>query len=362
MKFISFVQQIMPHALSLGCLASLALTTAPAKAKEQPWDIRAVVLTTYEIGEDTGDRAGEFQPWIEGEHLTEKVPFPLGIHPIYTDAQHHLLVVVTGTPIAPATTSVMALATDPRFDLRHAYWMVDGISGFDPTVASVGSVSIADYVAGDITRYIDKREAPKEWPYGYFMITAQKPNQYALSGGDAPDGSIQHNNAFQLNPSLVHWAYDLTQTVTLSDPPQLEAQRKLYKPTDIAAGRPAVVTGGDFGSDTFWHGKIMTGFARDWVHLLTQGKSHFVSSDMEDSGILEALTRLGQAGRVDSSRVLVLRSASNYTEQPHGMTAVQSMNSGYDGEKIALDNGYRVGSRIIHELLQHWDKFGTQTP
>lgn len=60
MKLISFVQQIMPRALSMGCLASLALTTAPAKAKEQPWDIRAVVLTTYEIGEDTGDRAGEF--------------------------------------------------------------------------------------------------------------------------------------------------------------------------------------------------------------------------------------------------------------------------------------------------------------
>ncbi|AFW01418.1 purine nucleoside transporter [Gluconobacter oxydans H24] len=49
---------------------------------------------------------------------------------------------------------------------------------------------------------------------------------------------------------------------------------------------------------------------------------------MEDSGTLEALTRLGQAGRVDSNRVLIRRSASNYTEQPRSMTAVQSMNSG----------------------------------
>ncbi|GAN91518.1 purine nucleoside transporter [Gluconobacter frateurii M-2] len=69
------------------------------------------------------------------------------------------------------------------------------------------------------------------------------------------------------------------------------------------------------------------GFTRS-VQIQTQGKSHFVSSDMEDSGILEALTRLGQAGRVDSNRVLIRRSASNYTEQPRSMTAVQSMNSG----------------------------------
>lgn len=352
--------------ISLLMAAFLSASVFPvfghAKPLEKPWDIRAVVMTTYEIGEDTHDRAGEFQPWIEGEHLTEKVAFPLGIHPMYTDPDHHLLVVITGTPIAPATASVMALATDPRFNLRHAYWIVDGISGFDPSVASVGSVSIANYVVGDITRYIDKREAPKTWPYGYFMITAQKPNQYALSGGDAPDGSIPHNNAFALNPSLVTWAYNLTQTIALADPPQLEAQRKLYKPTERAAGHPTVVTGGDFASDTFWHGKIMTGFARDWVKLLTQGKSHFVSSDMEDSGILEALTRLGQADKIDPNRILVLRSASNYTEQPRTMTAVQSMNSGYDGEKVALENGYRVGSTIVHELLKHWPTYGVQTP
>ncbi len=85
MKIISSVQQIMPWAFSLACSAPLILAGNHAKAADKLWDSRAVVLTTYEIGADTGDRAGEFHPWIEGEHLTEKVPFPLGIHSICTD-------------------------------------------------------------------------------------------------------------------------------------------------------------------------------------------------------------------------------------------------------------------------------------
>lgn len=44
------------------------------------------------------------------------------------------------------------------------------------------------------------------------------------------------------------------------------------------------------------------------------------------------------------------------------MTAVQSMNSGYDGEGVALTNGYRSGSTIIHELLWNWNTYGPQTP
>ena len=43
------------------------------------------------------------------------MPFPLGLHDIYTDRDHHLLVVLTGTTTGPAAASVMALGTDPRF-------------------------------------------------------------------------------------------------------------------------------------------------------------------------------------------------------------------------------------------------------
>lgn len=54
--------------LGLGLLAGCANVSGPQQASGKPWDIRAVVLTTYEIGQDSGDRAGEFQPWVEGEN------------------------------------------------------------------------------------------------------------------------------------------------------------------------------------------------------------------------------------------------------------------------------------------------------
>ncbi len=52
---------------------------SPTAAQEQiPIPIKVVVVTMFEIGEDTGDRPGEFQTWVEQLPLTEKVPFPQG--------------------------------------------------------------------------------------------------------------------------------------------------------------------------------------------------------------------------------------------------------------------------------------------
>ena len=40
---------------------------------------------------------------------------------------------------ARAAASVMALGSDPRFDLTHAYWIVAGTAGVDPKVGSAAS-------------------------------------------------------------------------------------------------------------------------------------------------------------------------------------------------------------------------------
>jgi purine nucleoside permease len=139
------------------CVCScFCLSSALAQTPQHPWPIRAVIMTTFEIGKDTGDIPGEFQLWVEGEHLTESIDFPGGIHPILTNKEHTVLGLVSGTTLVNATASMMALGLDQRFDLSHAYILINGIAGVDPQIASIGSAAWADYVLNDVSRYIDR--------------------------------------------------------------------------------------------------------------------------------------------------------------------------------------------------------------
>ena len=57
----------------LGWILAACLGLAPIARAEavRPLPVKVVVLTTFEIGADTGDQPGEFQLWVEGLPLTE---------------------------------------------------------------------------------------------------------------------------------------------------------------------------------------------------------------------------------------------------------------------------------------------------
>jgi purine nucleoside permease len=87
----------------------------------------------------------------------------------------------------------------------------------------------------------------------------------------------------------------------------------------------------------------------------------------EDAGIMQSLTFLGQAGRIDLRRVLVLRTASDYAMPGDGQTAAALMAqdasaSGESAYREALESAYRVGSPVVTELSAHWDRYGAQVP
>jgi purine nucleoside permease len=98
--------------------------------------IRVVVVTTFEVGEDEGDTAGEFQNWVEKLPLPTVLPFPQGFPHLRYNAEKQVLGVVTGEGPSRMASSITALANDPRFDFSHAYWILAGIAGVDPNVVS----------------------------------------------------------------------------------------------------------------------------------------------------------------------------------------------------------------------------------
>ena len=328
------------------------------RAAERRIPIRVVVVTMFERGADTGDEPGEFQYWVEREKLDRVLPFPAGSRDLRMNRQG-VLGIVTGIGTAKAAASIMALGLDPRFDLRQAYWLVAGIAGIDPADGSLGSAAWAEWVVdGDLGHEIDAREIPADWKTGYVPLRRSQP--YELPRRIPDEGEVYH-----LNPGLVDWAYRLTKDVPLMDIEDMRRRREQYQ-QENARRPPFVLKGDTLSSGTFWHGKLLSEWANDWVRYHTDGRGNYVTCAMEDSGTLQALTSLSKAGRADLNRVLVLRAASNYDQQRPGLTAAESLAGTKIGEYSAyypaLEAAWRVGRVVVEELASHWDRYRDHTP
>ncbi len=171
--------------------------------------------------------------------------------------------------------------------------------------------------------------------------------------------------AYTLNPFLVDWAYGLTKNLVLADNQALAANRSYYKAFPNALRPPRVLEGDSMGADHFWSGAIMTKWAEDWVRLYTRGAGSLTIADCEDQGIVLAIQQLGRMGRVDSKRLLILRTASNFTMPPPGVAPEKFLFddlSGSPGYLPALEANYEVGSVVVAKLLEGWEHFKDQVP
>jgi len=106
-------QLVLTFAVSALCSAYLSAQRAAAVG---PIRIKVVIVTMFERGGDTDDTPGEFQLWVEREHLDQILPLPSGYHQVRLN-KDGVLGIVTGVGTAKAAASVMALGLDPRFEL-----------------------------------------------------------------------------------------------------------------------------------------------------------------------------------------------------------------------------------------------------
>jgi purine nucleoside permease len=264
-----------------------------------------------------------------------------------------VLGVVTGMR-ARARESVAALALSPQFDLSHAYWIVAGIAGVDPRAGSIGSAAWARWVVdADPIYEMDDREIPADWPYGLYSLDSRRPGVK----GSAPGSS---GMVWKLDPGLTDWAFALTRDLKLADSAVLQADRAGYPSEPAATAPPKVFIGDVLGTTRFWHGARRTQWARDWVKLWTDGQGGFAMTDCEDQGILDVLELYGRQGRVDSRRVLVLRTASNYSQEADGADPVLKFAEG--GALAAFEAAYQVGAPVVKALVADWGRYEKTLP
>jgi purine nucleoside permease len=335
--------------------------TSPS-AEPDPIKIRVVVVNMFELGEDSGDTPGEMQYWVEKLPLPDTLPFQEGYHHLRYNAEKGVLGLLTGVGNIKSAAAVTALGNDPRFDLTEAYWLVAGIAGVDPENASIGSAIWTDYVVdGDLGHEIDPREIPENWQTGYLPLRANEPYEQPQPDNE---GSV-----FVLNKSLARWALELTQDLPLEDNEDMQRVRSRYINHPEAQKPPKILLGAQLSALTYWHGKYLNQWANNWVGYWTQSQSDFISSAMEDTGTAQALQWLDNAGKADYNRLMILRTASNFTMQHPDISAAVSLS----GEKLdgspsysayipALEAAYELGSKVVEEILGNWETYRVNIP
>ena len=334
--------------VGLLCAEGLRAQTQPGS---KPIVVKVVVIAAFERGEDTGDAPGEFQLWVEREHLDQVLPLPAGYHHLRMN-KDGVLGMVTGVATAKAAASVMAVGLDARFDLTKAYWIVAGIGGGDPADVSLGSAVWAEHVIdGDLAFEIDARQIPDNWPTGYVPLRKETPYQQ-------PVRSDLGRGGLHAEPELVGWALGLTQDVALPDSEALRTSRARFAGFANAMKPPFVTKGDTVSASTFWHGSKMNEWANAWTRYYTGGKGNYMVGAMEDTGTLQALTFLSRAGRADLQRVLVLRTVSNYDREAPGTSAAESLKGmvfgNYSAYLPALEAAEIVGDKVVRDIVEHW--------
>jgi purine nucleoside permease len=318
--------------------------------------VKMVVVANFENGADAGDKPGEFQFWVEREHLDQTVSIRGATRPIRHNAQG-----LYGLLLDNITPFVL----DPKYDFSKTYWLFTGISGVDPQVASVGSAAWARWVInGDEMREIDDREIPAGWPYGLFAIGAQRPNTLPTDPNSfgAAESADELGMAYSLNQDLARWAFNLTRNVVIPDSPALQEQRKAWDGFPNAQRPPFVLMGETLGSVRYWHGKGRSQWARDWVKLWTKGQGVFVMTNMESQSAARTMQTFAKLGMVDGNRVMVLRTASNPSGPPPGVDPLSSIGDEAPGQVAAYEANYRVGAPVVHEIIAHWNEYENRVP
>lgn len=333
--------------VSIGAPAAAQGVSLAAASRE----IKVLVISMFEP-----EAAG----WVEPFGLKEAVPVPglLPDHPALRCNADGVCLLTTGMGHANAAASVLAVALDPRLDLRRTYFLVAGIAGIDPLRGTTGSAAWARWLIDfGIAHEIDAREMPQSWRSGYYGIMTKGP-------GQKPKFEY-HTEAARLDEALLQAALRLTRDVPLADSDAARAYRRKYGHAP-ANQPPKVIQCDTLGGDTWWHGDRLGVHARSWTKLLSDGEATYCTTQQEDNATYNALARAASAGRVDLKRLAVLRTGSNFDRPYRGQSAHASLTASTTGASggfgPATENLVRVGGVLVRDIVGRWPQWREGVP
>ena len=263
-----------------------------------------------------------------------------------------ICLVTTGEGEINAAVTISTLTNSALFDLRNTYFLIAGVAGISPRIGTVGSVTFARFaVQVGLQQEIDAREIPSNFSTGYFPQGSASPSQFPQN--------IYGTEVFELNDNLRQLAIAFAKTATLFDDDDARSYRAYYAGSSafaIGAAGPSIVACDTATSDQFWSGDLLATAFENTTHLFTNGSGTYCTSQQEDNATLEALLRVAIHGRVDFSRVIDMRSGSDFDRPFPGQTALQNLLAGFPGITASLVNLRLAGVPIVQGIVSGWDR------
>lgn len=170
---------------------------------------------------------------------------------------------------------------------------------------------------------------------------------------------IYGTEVFEVNQALQQMAVAFARKATLNDSDAAIAYRALYADSPIyAAGAqgPAVHECDVATSDVYYSGEILGTAFGNYTTLVTNGTGVYCSTAQEDNATLEAMLRAAVMGLVDFSRIIVMRTASDFDRPYLGEAATYNLFWSDQGAfEPALQNIYLAGVEVVTGILDGWN-------
>ena len=186
--------------------------------------------------------------------------------------------------------------------------LIAGIAGVNPYMGTLGSVSLARFAVQVALAYeIDARQIPSNWSTGYYLYGTYAPDEKATYA--------YGTEVFELNTNLRDAVVGYTANVALNDTDDAATYRAMY---DYApANAPPSVFYGDVAtSDNYWGGNLLAEAFGNITQLWTNGTGQYATTAQEDNATFEAMIRADKAGLMDFSRVVLMRTCSDFDREP----------------------------------------------
>ncbi|KAG5730255.1 hypothetical protein E4T56_gene10588 [Termitomyces sp. T112] len=339
---------LLSNLLWLVVLATAAVLQSDDNDKTKPIAPKVVIISMFDSEGDVWYGIPEFNL------LARNITVP-GLSPIFPDvhctSDGSVCQLTTGEAEINAATTITSLVNSPSFDLTKTYFMIAGIAGVNPKLATTGSVTFARYAVQVALQYeFDARDKPADFPTGYVPQGSFRPDQYPQE--------LYGTEVFEVNDALRKLAVGYAKQATLNDTLAAQQYRANYKTNSVfAAGAegPSIVECDTATSDNFWSGTLLSEAFENTTTLFTNGTGVYCTTQQEDNATLESLMRAAKAGLVDFSRIIIMRTASDFDREFPGQTAAANLFGNPGGFIPSILNIHLAGVKVVQGIIDNWD-------